>query len=148
MNILKEKQNEPVQVLSIEICEADYAEKVLAALKKQRRTGRVPGFRVGNAPMGLIKKMYEKSFIADAVNDLIEGIQMLIERTPPQLASDVFQDGITLTGGGAQLYGLSEAISNVLKVPCRVADDPRDCTVLGCARVLEEPQRLRRLLNI
>ena len=71
MNILKEKQNEPVQVLSIEICEADYAEKVLAALKKQRRTASVPGFRVGNAPMGLIKKMYEKSFIADAVNDLM-----------------------------------------------------------------------------
>lgn len=71
MNILKEKQNEPVQVLSIEICEADYAEKVLAALKKQRRTAQVPGFRVGNAPMGLIKKMYEKSFIADAVNDLM-----------------------------------------------------------------------------
>ena len=86
--------------------------------------------------------------LVDNVNDLIEGVQVVIERTPPQLASDVFQDGITLTGGGAQLYGLSEAISNVLKVPCRVADDPRDCTVLGCARVLEEPQRLRRLLNI
>lgn len=71
MNILKEKQNEPVQVLSIEICEADYAEKVLAALKKQRRTANVPGFRVGNAPMPLIKKMYEKSFIADTVNDLM-----------------------------------------------------------------------------
>lgn len=71
MNILKEKQNEPVQVLSIEICEADYAEKVLAALKKQRRTAQVPGFRVGNAPMGLIKKTYEKSFIADAVNELM-----------------------------------------------------------------------------
>ncbi|MBR2823002.1 MAG: rod shape-determining protein [Clostridia bacterium] len=86
--------------------------------------------------------------LIDSVNDLIEGIQMLIERTPPQLASDVFQDGITLTGGSAQLYGLAEAISNVLKVPCRVADEPRDCTVLGCARVLEEPQQLRRLLNI
>ncbi len=71
MNILKEKQNEPVQVLSIEICEADYAEKVLNALKKQRRTAQVPGFRVGNAPMALIKKMYEKSLIADAVNDLM-----------------------------------------------------------------------------
>ena len=86
--------------------------------------------------------------LIDAVNDLIEGIQMMIERTPPQLASDVFQDGITLTGGAAQLYGLSEAITRVLKVPCRLADDPRDCTVLGCARVLEESSQLRRLLNI
>ena len=86
--------------------------------------------------------------LIDSVNDLIEGIQMLIERTPPQLASDVFQDGVTLAGGASQLYGLSEAVSGALNIPCRVADEPRDCTVLGCARVLEEPQRLRRLLNI
>ena len=86
--------------------------------------------------------------LIDAVNDLIEGVQMLIERTPPQLASDVFQDGVTLTGGAAQLYGLAEAISHVLNIPCHVADDPRDCTVLGCARVLEEPAQLRKLLNI
>ena len=85
--------------------------------------------------------------LIDSVNDLIEGIQMLIERTPPQLASDIFQDGITLAGGGAQLYGLSEAISLVLNVPCHLAENARDCTVLGCARVLEEPARLRRLLN-
>ena len=86
--------------------------------------------------------------LIDCVNDLIEGIQMLVERTPPQLASDVFQDGITLTGGGAQLYGLTEAISGVMNIPCRLAEEPRDCTVLGCARVLEEPAQLRRLLNI
>ena len=86
--------------------------------------------------------------LIDCVNDLIEGIQMLIERTPPQLASDVFQDGLTLTGGAAQLYGLAEAISQVLNIRCDLAEDPRDCTVLGCARVLEEPAQLRRLLNI
>lgn len=86
--------------------------------------------------------------LIDTVNDLIEGIQVLVERTPPQLASDIFQQGITLTGGAAKLYGLAEAISNVMNMPCQVADDPRDCTVLGCARVLEEGPQLRYLLNI
>lgn len=86
--------------------------------------------------------------LIDTVNDLIEGIQVLVERTPPQLASDIFQQGITLTGGAAKLYGLAEAISNVMNMPCQVADDPRDCTVLGCARVLEEGSQLRYLLNI
>ena len=86
--------------------------------------------------------------LIDSVNELVEGIQMLIEKTPPQLASDIFEGGVTLTGGAAQLYGLSEAISAVLKVSCRVADEPRDCVVLGCARVLEEPARFRYLLNI
>lgn len=86
--------------------------------------------------------------LIDCVNDLIEGIQMLIEKTPPQLASDIFESGITLTGGAAQLYGLAEAIGSVLKVPCRVADEARDCTVLGCARVLEDPAQFRYLLNV
>lgn len=91
-------------------------------------------------------EIYES--LIDCVNDLIEGIQMLIERTPPQLASDIFEGGITLTGGAAQLYGLAEAVAGVLKVPCRVADEARDCTVLGCARVLEEPSQYRYLLDI
>ena len=91
-------------------------------------------------------EIYES--LIDCVNDLIEGIQVLIEKTPPQLASDIFESGITMTGGAAQLYGLAEAVSSVLKIPCRVAEDARDCTVLGCARVLEDPARYRYLLNI
>lgn len=90
-------------------------------------------------------EIYES--LIDCVNDLIEGIQVLIEKTPPQLASDIFEGGITLTGGGAALYGLAEAVSGVLKVPCRVADEPRDCVVMGCARVLEEPNQLKSLLT-
>ena len=90
-------------------------------------------------------EIYES--LIDCVNDLIEGIQVLIERTPPQLASDIFNSGIALTGGAAALYGLAEAVSSVLKVPCHVADDPRDCVVLGCARVLEEPSQYRHLLG-
>ena len=91
-------------------------------------------------------EIYES--LIDCVNDLIEGIQMLIEKTPPQLASDIFESGITLTGGGAQLYGLAEAVGAALRVPCRVADEARDCTVLGCARVLEDPAQYKYLLNI
>ncbi len=90
-------------------------------------------------------EIYES--LVDCVNDLIEGIQIMIEKTPPQLASDIFETGMVLTGGGANLYGISEAIGTVLKVPCRVAQDPRDCVVNGCARVLEEPAELRHLLE-
>ena len=86
--------------------------------------------------------------LIDNVNSLIESVQAVIERTPPQLASDILEGGVTLTGGASGLYGLAEAISNVMNMPCQVADDPRDCTVLGCARVLEEGPQLRYLLNI
>lgn len=71
MNIQIEKKSKQLQEIRIDICKADYAEKVEAALKKQRRTAQVPGFRPGNAPMGMIKRMYEKSFIADEVNNML-----------------------------------------------------------------------------
>lgn len=71
MNIQNEKKSEQLQIVTIEICKEDYAEKVETALKKQRRSAQIPGFRPGNAPMQLIKKAYEKSFIADAVNNMM-----------------------------------------------------------------------------
>lgn len=85
--------------------------------------------------------------LEDDINDLIEGIQVVLERTPPQLASDIFEGGIVMTGGAANLYGIAEAVSDVLKIPCRVAQDARDCVVLGCAKVLMEPNTLRYLLK-
>lgn len=71
MNIQNEKKGEQLQIVTIEICKEDYTENVEKALKKQRRVAQVPGFRPGNAPMPLIKKAYEKSFIADEVNRIM-----------------------------------------------------------------------------
>lgn len=85
--------------------------------------------------------------LIDSVNDVIEGIQLMIERTPPQIASDIFESGIVLTGGAANLYGIAEVIGQALNVPCQVAREARDCVVLGCARVLMEPASLRHLLR-
>ena len=85
--------------------------------------------------------------LVDQVNELIEAIQIVVEKTPPQLASDIFESGITLTGGGALLYGLSEVIENALNIPCQVSPDARDCVVLGCAKVLNDPSGMRHLLE-
>lgn len=84
--------------------------------------------------------------VLDQVNDLIEAVQVVVEKTPPQLASDVFESGVTLTGGGALLYGLAEAVGDALNIPCRVSADSKDCVVLGCARVLSDPSGMRHLL--
>jgi rod shape-determining protein MreB len=86
--------------------------------------------------------------VLDQVNDLIEAVQVVIEKTPPQLASDAFDGGVTLTGGGAALYGLAEAIGSVLNIPCRVAEEAKDCVVLGCAKVLTDPSGMRHLLTV
>jgi len=71
MTITHEKTNENPQELCIEIQKADYYEKVETELKKYRRTAQIPGFRVGNAPMGMIKRNYEKPLIADEVNKML-----------------------------------------------------------------------------
>jgi len=71
MNITHDAAAGNVQQLSIEINKADYSENVETALKKYRRTAQIPGFRVGNAPMGLIKRNYEKPLIAEEVNKMI-----------------------------------------------------------------------------
>ena len=89
-------------------------------------------------------EIYES--LVDQVNDLIEAVQVVVEKTPPQLASDIFENGVTLTGGGALLYGLAEAIGDTLNIPCRVAEDAKDCVVLGCAKVLTDPSGMRHLL--
>jgi len=81
------------------------------------------------------------------VADLIDAIQAVIERTPPQLASDIFEEGIVLTGGAAALTGLAEAVYNALRVPCGVADDPQTSVVMGCGKALEDLAGLRHLLN-
>lgn len=86
--------------------------------------------------------------LLDQVNDLIEAIQIVVEKTPPQLASDIFDGGLTLTGGGALLYGISDAISSVINVPCQVHPDARDCVVLGCAKVLTDPSGMKHLLAV
>ncbi len=79
---------------------------------------------------------------------LIESIHGILEHTPAELAADIFEYGIMLTGGGAALSGLPEAISAALQIPCDVADDPQTCVVLGAGQILENPQTLRDYLDI
>lgn len=85
--------------------------------------------------------------LREPVAELIEAIQGVIERTPPQLASDVFSEGIILTGGAALLNGLPEAIYTVLGIPCGVADDPQACVAIGCARLLDLSLPRSNLIN-
>lgn len=83
----------------------------------------------------------------EPLTEFIEAIHTVLERTPAELASDVFDNGIVLSGGGAQLAGLAEAVHEELKVDCRVADHPQECVAVGCGRVLEQLGEFNRLLN-
>ena len=85
--------------------------------------------------------------IDDPLTALIEAIHAVLEHTPAELAADVFDNGIVLSGGGARLSGLADAISTALKVDCRVADNPQECVATGCGLTLENLAEFGRYLN-
>ena len=88
-----------------------------------------------------------------STSDLYEPVMMLseqigtaahqvLEKTPPELAGDIFRNGVVLTGGGAQLHGLPEYLSQELKVNVEVSPDPVNCVALGTAMSLSVRDRL------
>ena len=83
----------------------------------------------------------------EPLHALIEGLHSVIARIPAELANDVFDDGILLTGGGAQMRALKEVIQREMQIPVFVADHPQECIALGCALVLERPGEYARVLG-
>lgn len=83
----------------------------------------------------------EAAEISEAVEEvavtIIEAIHSVLERTPPELASDIYQNGITLTGGGALLGGLCRRVQATLRIPCSLAENPADCVARGTGMALE-----------
>jgi rod shape-determining protein MreB len=84
--------------------------------------------------------------LRDVLGEIIEAIRQALEKTPPELASDIMANGIIMTGGGALLYGLDELISRETGTPVIIANDPIDCVAYGTGVVLDEIDVLRRLL--
>ena len=83
----------------------------------------------------------------DPLHALIEGLHSVIEHIPAELANDVFEDGLLLTGGGAQLRSLRAVIEEEMQIPVYVAEHPQECIALGCSLVLEKPGEYARMLG-
>ncbi|MBR4382494.1 MAG: rod shape-determining protein MreB [Selenomonadaceae bacterium] len=79
--------------------------------------------------------------IATALHDSVESIvicvKSVLERTPPELAADIMDHGIILTGGGSMLYGLADLIRKETNIPTLLADDPLNCVALGTGKAIE-----------
>ncbi|MBQ6023804.1 MAG: rod shape-determining protein [Clostridia bacterium] len=76
--------------------------------------------------------------LEDPIAQIVETVRTTIEKTPPELAADILDSGIVLTGGGALIRGLDKLISAKTGMPCRVAEAPIDCVVTGTAICLEK----------
>lgn len=84
--------------------------------------------------------------LKEPIAAIIDAIKSTLEKTPPELASDVMDRGIMLTGGGALLRGLDMLVSEETGIPVNVAATPLDCVVLGTGKVLDEIHTLRNIL--
>lgn len=85
--------------------------------------------------------------LAEPLSNVIEAIKVTLEKTPPELAADIIDQGITLAGGGALIRGLDKLINKETGMPVHVADSPLDCVADGTGKVLEEIDKLREVLN-
>ncbi|RKD27978.1 rod shape-determining protein MreB [Caminicella sporogenes DSM 14501] len=85
------------------------------------------------------------SALKEPVNAILEGIKVTLEKTPPELASDIMEFGIMLTGGGALLDGLDVLIRKETGMPVRIAEEPLDCVAIGTGKALENYDMLKRV---
>lgn len=85
--------------------------------------------------------------IQDVVQDIIVAIKETLEQTSPEIAADVIDHGIVLTGGGALLKNLPEVISEATKVPVFIAQDPLDCVAIGTGESLKNIEVMRSQPN-
>ena len=79
-----------------------------------------------------------RAALTEPVNEIVNAVLTLLERTPPELSSDILDRGIMLTGGGALLKGIDERIKRATKLPVHIADDPLTAVVRGTGKVLED----------
>jgi rod shape-determining protein MreB len=84
-----------------------------------------------------ISSVEVREALADTVSSIVDTIRSTLEKTPPELASDIVERGIMLTGGGALLSGLDRLISQETGIPVQVAENPLDCVVQGTLKRLE-----------
>ncbi len=84
--------------------------------------------------------------LAEPLNIIVEAIKRTLERTPPELAADIYNRGIVLSGGTALLRGLDELIANETEVPVFLAEDPLSCVAIGTGRMLMD-QAFARVLE-
>lgn len=91
-----------------------------------------------------VKAVDVSEAIQDVVQDIIVAIKETLEQTSPEIAADVIDHGIVLTGGGALLKNLPDVISEATKVPVFIAQDPLDCVAIGTGKSLKNIEVMRR----
>ena len=84
--------------------------------------------------------------LRDPVNSIVDGIKITLEKTKPELAADLMENGIMLTGGGALLKGLDKLVKEETGMPVKIAENPLDCVAIGTGKSVEDQEIFEKVL--
>ncbi|MDD3733174.1 MAG: rod shape-determining protein MreB, partial [candidate division Zixibacteria bacterium] len=103
---------------------------------------------VAGVPKNLkISSVQVREALSETLDIVVEAVRQALERTPPELASDILERGIILTGGGALLRGLDKRLRQETNLPVNIADDPLTCVVRGTGKVIEDFANYTKVLE-
>ena len=85
--------------------------------------------------------------LAEPLSHILDAIRVTLEKTPPELAADIIDGGITLAGGGALLRGIDRLINRETGIPVHIAENPLDCVAEGAGKVLENIDKLHDVIT-
>ena len=81
----------------------------------------------------------------EVIQQIVDGVKNVLEKTPPELSADIGDRGIVLTGGGSLIYGLDTLLSIKTGLEVTIADDPISCVVLGTGEALDNLDKILKL---
>ncbi|RBP46714.1 rod shape-determining protein [Garciella nitratireducens] len=84
--------------------------------------------------------------LSEPISNILDAIKNTLEKTPPELAADIMDKGIMLTGGGALLRGLDELIRLETGMPVEIAENPLDCVVMGTGKILDDVDMFNKVI--
>ena len=85
--------------------------------------------------------------VQEPIQQIVDAVRRALEITPPELASDIVDRGIVMTGGGALIRGLDLLLQQETGLPIHLDEDPMTCVVRGAGRILDSPEKYRNVLT-
>jgi rod shape-determining protein MreB len=102
---------------------------------------------VSGLPKTIVVSTQEiRKAVDEPVSAIVDAVKVTLDKTPPELAADIMEQGIVLTGGGALLHGLDARLQDETGMPIVVARDPLNCVAVGSGQCLEEFEALKQVL--
>ena len=94
----------------------------------------------------IVTSVQAEEAMKESIEEIIDIVKNTLEKTPPELASDIVEKGIVLTGGGALIKNIDKLLSQKTGMPVYIAEDPLECVVKGTGKKLEDLEKLKTVL--